>query len=117
MLTYLTGIVPRAATALFEKLNGPSTKPIGSQLRQPKRYSALGQPAASTENTEKSWQMKATYVEVNRVAIAPSIHDADTNCFVRYIMSSFETFSFLNRSHLTNETPSQYARTLKAAYC
>ncbi|KAI9728215.1 MAG: hypothetical protein M1828_004676 [Chrysothrix sp. TS-e1954] len=58
------GIVPRAAASLFDKLNGPGTKATSSQLRQPKRYSALGQPAALSDSTERSWQMKATYVEI-----------------------------------------------------
>ncbi|KAI5864011.1 kinesin-domain-containing protein [Durotheca rogersii] len=63
--TEVMGVIPRAATALFEKLDGPS-RPLNSnrnsmsQLKVPARYSA--QPAAP--KGEKSWQLKATYVEI-----------------------------------------------------
>ncbi|CAJ2511899.1 Uu.00g075240.m01.CDS01 [Anthostomella pinea] len=67
MLTYLTsGVVPRAATALFEKLDGPSREQRNSnrnsmsQLRAPSRYSMQ----SPTPRGEKNWQLKATYVEI-----------------------------------------------------
>lgn len=63
------GIVPRAAQALFEKLNGTS----GAQVRQsglqaPKRYSTQALPSfaniSKAANGAKDWEMKATYVEI-----------------------------------------------------
>ncbi|KAK8107863.1 kinesin motor domain-containing protein [Apiospora kogelbergensis] len=61
------GVIPRAATELFEKLEGPSKKSNRnsmSGLRTPQRYS-IGQssPAGNTP-TEKNWELKATYVEI-----------------------------------------------------
>ena len=64
------GVIPRAATALFEKL-GP--RPIlsrnSSGVRTSNRYSMSSlstnlNGAKSTATTEKHWQLKATYVEV-----------------------------------------------------
>lgn len=57
------GVIPRAAIALFEKLDGPRGNPNRgsmSQLRAPARYSAQ-MPA---RNTDKNWVLKATYVEI-----------------------------------------------------
>ncbi|KAI2606618.1 kinesin-domain-containing protein [Hypoxylon sp. NC1633] len=57
------GVIPRAAMALFEKLDGPprnSNRNSMSQLRTPARYSVQS-PAPKGE---KSWQLKATYVEI-----------------------------------------------------
>ncbi|KAH9992868.1 kinesin-domain-containing protein [Xylariaceae sp. FL0662B] len=57
------GVIPRAATALFEKLEGPTrntNRNSMSQLRTPARYSI--QPSA--QKGEKNWQLKATYVEI-----------------------------------------------------
>lgn len=57
------GVIPRAAIALFEKLDGPprnSNRNSMSQLRAPARYSTQS-PAPKTE---KNWQLKATYVEI-----------------------------------------------------
>lgn len=57
------GVIPRAATALFEKLDGPKGNPNRgsmSQLRAPARYSAQ-MPA---RNADKNWILKATYVEI-----------------------------------------------------
>ncbi|PFH62145.1 hypothetical protein XA68_14984 [Ophiocordyceps unilateralis] len=65
----LMGVIPRAATALFEKLNlsragsaGPNTNRVSnsmSQLRTPRgcgpRGAALG---------DRNWSLKATYVEI-----------------------------------------------------
>lgn len=59
----LLGVIPRAATALFEKLDGPKGNPNRgsmSQLRAPSRYSAQ-MPA---RNADKNWTLKATYVEI-----------------------------------------------------
>lgn len=61
------GVIPRAATALFEKLDG--TPPHGlnrssmSQLRTPQRYSTAT-PPPSGPKADKNWQLKATYVEI-----------------------------------------------------
>lgn len=58
------GVIPRAATALFDKLDGPKGNPNRSsmsQLRTPARYSAQ---AANLTRAEKNWTLKATYVEI-----------------------------------------------------
>ncbi|KAK8862543.1 Kinesin-like protein KIF21B [Apiospora arundinis] len=61
------GVIPRAATELFEKLEGPSKKSNRnsmSGLRTPQRYS-IGQSSPSANApAEKTWQLKATYVEI-----------------------------------------------------
>jgi hypothetical protein len=66
MLTQTPGVIPRAAAALFEKLEGPkpaSNRDSMSALRAPKRYSA--QPGAyAGKPAEKNWTLKATYVEI-----------------------------------------------------
>lgn len=57
------GVIPRAATALFEKLDGPKGNPNRgsmSQLRTPARYSAQ----IPARNADKNWTLKATYVEI-----------------------------------------------------
>ncbi|CAI7584897.1 unnamed protein product [Penicillium glandicola] len=65
------GIIPRAAQCLFDKLDGPSRhNRNGSHsttgLRTPQRYSMTS--AASfgklNQEKEKTWQLKATYVEI-----------------------------------------------------
>ncbi|KGO45247.1 hypothetical protein PEXP_060360 [Penicillium expansum] len=65
------GIIPRAAQVLFDKLDGPSKhNRNGSHsttgLRTPQRYSMSS--AASfgklNQDKEKTWQLKATYVEI-----------------------------------------------------
>ncbi|OIW27167.1 kinesin-domain-containing protein [Coniochaeta ligniaria NRRL 30616] len=59
------GVIPRAAYALFEKLEGPKGNPNRSsmsQLRAPSRYS-MQAPSASSKG-EKTWMLKATYVEI-----------------------------------------------------
>ncbi|KAJ9138602.1 Kinesin family protein [Pleurostoma richardsiae] len=60
------GVIPRAAMALFEKLEGPTPKGNPnrnsmSHLRTPARYSA--QPS-SISKSHKDWTLKATYVEI-----------------------------------------------------
>ncbi|KAK4144039.1 uncharacterized protein C8A04DRAFT_36880 [Dichotomopilus funicola] len=58
------GVVPRAATALFEHLQGPKKNPNRnsmSQLRTPARYSAQ---AANLPQGEKNWTLRASYVEI-----------------------------------------------------
>ncbi|CAK7264522.1 hypothetical protein SEPCBS119000_001038 [Sporothrix epigloea] len=59
----IMGVIPRAATALFEKLEG--TKANGnrstmSHLRAPKGYGS----SQNAPKTEKNWSLKATYVEI-----------------------------------------------------
>lgn len=59
----IMGVIPRAATALFEKLEGPKGNPNRasmSQLRTPKGYSQF-QPSSQGQ---KTWSLKATYVEI-----------------------------------------------------
>ncbi|KAI8949350.1 P-loop containing nucleoside triphosphate hydrolase protein [Xylaria longipes] len=60
------GVIPRAATELFEKLEGSapprnSNRNSMSQLRAPARYS-MQTPASKP--VEKNWQLKATYLEI-----------------------------------------------------
>lgn len=60
------GVIPRAATALFESLTGTSshTKSMSaSGIRAPNRYSREANLQAHS-GKEKNWQLKATYVEV-----------------------------------------------------
>lgn len=66
------GVVPRAAGSLFEKLERPPAlkRSESSGLRTPTRYSVhstqgLASMAKANVNTDKNWQMKATYVEVS----------------------------------------------------
>ncbi|CEJ58742.1 Putative Kinesin family protein [Penicillium brasilianum] len=61
------GIIPRAAQALFEKLDGPKHARNGSSstgLRTPQRYSMSSASSLSRAPVEKNWQLKATYVEI-----------------------------------------------------
>jgi chromosome segregation ATPase len=67
------GIVPRAAAALFEKLNASSTSsapltPSKSGLRSPARYSVSAVSSLSNlhrqTSTDKSWTLTATYAEI-----------------------------------------------------
>ncbi|KAK2050024.1 kinesin motor domain-containing protein [Colletotrichum somersetense] len=59
----MMGVIPRAATALFEKLDGTkknANRGSMSQLRTPSRYSSQGpQPPA-----DRNWSLKATYLEI-----------------------------------------------------
>ncbi|GKT56588.1 kinesin family protein [Colletotrichum tofieldiae] len=59
----MMGVIPRAATALFEKLDG-TKKQVNrgsmSQLRTPSRYSSQG----SQSSAERNWSLKATYLEI-----------------------------------------------------
>ncbi|KAF4764949.1 hypothetical protein N7455_004656 [Penicillium solitum] len=65
------GIIPRAAQVLFDKLEGPSKhNRTGSHsttgLRTPQRYSMTSAASFGKLNQEKdkTWQLKATYVEI-----------------------------------------------------
>ncbi|KAJ5690026.1 hypothetical protein N7462_004418 [Penicillium macrosclerotiorum] len=63
----LLGIIPRAAQALFDKLDGPKHHRNGSTstgLRTPQRYSMSSASSFGKLNLEKNWQLKATYVEI-----------------------------------------------------
>lgn len=65
----LAGIIPRAAQALFEKLDGTKhTRNSSSStgLRTPQRYSMSSASSFARPTVEKNWQLKATYVEVRR---------------------------------------------------
>ena len=68
MLTIREGVVPRAATALFEKITGSRNRLSASGIRSPSRMSSHGIPTLQSlskqQNSDKNWQMKATYVEV-----------------------------------------------------
>ncbi|TVY24952.1 Chromosome-associated kinesin [Lachnellula hyalina] len=59
------GVIPRAAIALFEKLDDKlpmSNRNSMSGLRTPTRYST--NVAALAKSAEKNWTLKATYVEI-----------------------------------------------------
>ncbi|KAK4250100.1 hypothetical protein C7999DRAFT_29346 [Corynascus novoguineensis] len=59
------GVIPRAATALFEQLEGSKRNPNRnsmSQLRTPARYS--GAQTAGFSQGEKNWTLRASYVEI-----------------------------------------------------
>ncbi|KAK1991565.1 kinesin motor domain-containing protein [Colletotrichum falcatum] len=62
--TEMMGVIPRAATALFERLDGTTKKQTNrssmSHLRAPARYSS----PASLPPSEKNWSLKATYLEI-----------------------------------------------------
>ena len=59
------GVIPRAATALFEKLEGPkpNNRNSVSGLRAPARYS-MNATSMLAKATERNWTLKATYVEI-----------------------------------------------------
>ncbi|KAL3421460.1 kinesin family protein [Phlyctema vagabunda] len=59
------GVIPRAAMALFEKLEGPrpNNRNSMSGLRTPTRYS-LNAAAMNAKSAEKDWTLKASYVEI-----------------------------------------------------
>ncbi|KXJ97059.1 kinesin motor domain-containing protein, partial [Microdochium bolleyi] len=62
------GVIPRAAIALFEQLEGSTPKSSKrssmSQLRTPSRYSMSAAPPVSLPKAERNWQLRATYVEI-----------------------------------------------------
>lgn len=64
-----TGIIPRAAQALFEKLDGPGKHnrngSTSTGLRTPQRYSMSSASSFGKLNLDKTWQLRATYVEVS----------------------------------------------------
>ncbi|PLB44309.1 kinesin family protein [Aspergillus steynii IBT 23096] len=64
--TEAMGIIPRAAQLLFEKLDGPSKHNRNSStgLRTPARYSIGSASSFGRQSVDKSWQLKATYVEI-----------------------------------------------------
>jgi hypothetical protein len=57
------GIIPRAASALFDKLEENSKAP-SSSIRAPSRLSGM---QSFPKPSKKSWTMVATYVEVRKV--------------------------------------------------
>ncbi|KAJ9648015.1 hypothetical protein H2199_001792 [Coniosporium tulheliwenetii] len=62
----VTGVVPRAAAALFEKLTGASGARPGSGAWTPSRYSTHALPTLRSlaSTGDRNWQLKATYVEI-----------------------------------------------------
>ncbi|OJJ37378.1 hypothetical protein ASPWEDRAFT_108087 [Aspergillus wentii DTO 134E9] len=60
------GIIPRAAQLLFEQLDGPAkhNRNGSTGLRTPARYSMSSTSSLNRGSIDKSWQMKATYVEI-----------------------------------------------------
>ncbi|RDW63126.1 kinesin family protein [Aspergillus mulundensis] len=60
-----TGIIPRAAQHLFEKLEGPKhSRNSSTGLRTPSRYSVSSTSSFGKSSIDKNWQLKATYVEI-----------------------------------------------------
>ena len=79
--------------ALFEKLAGPPSLSRGSSgIKSPARYSTNSvhtlQSLAKVAG-DKSWQMKATYVEV---CLHLGLHRAVLMLESRYITNNFETY-------------------------
>lgn len=69
MLIGSLGVIPRAASHLFETLNGVSpTSRQNSGLKIPTRYSLASingaQQSFAKADSDKKWQLTATYVEV-----------------------------------------------------
>lgn len=104
----LIGVIPRAASALFEKLAGPPTmrRSESSGLRTPTRYSmhstmglAALAKAQALASEDKNWQMKATYVEVGFCCCDVS---SATKRLLRYTTSNCETCWYQNRYHWAN---------------
>lgn len=60
------GVIPRAAAALFEHLEAPKVvqKSSTSGLRAPSRYSLQAPSPSHCKPAEKSWSLKATYLEI-----------------------------------------------------
>ncbi|KAL3432594.1 hypothetical protein BDV09DRAFT_173699 [Aspergillus tetrazonus] len=60
-----SGIIPRAAQLLFEKLEGPKhSRTSSTGLRTPSRYSISSTSSFGKSTVDKNWQLKATYVEI-----------------------------------------------------
>ncbi|KAL4974749.1 hypothetical protein BDW66DRAFT_80878 [Aspergillus desertorum] len=60
-----SGIIPRAAQLLFEKLEGPKhSRTSSTGLRTPSRYSVSSTSSFGKSTIDKNWQLKATYVEI-----------------------------------------------------
>lgn len=59
----IMGIIPRAATVLFEKLEG-NTRASGSGIRAPSRLSGMSMQSFAKPSSKKNWQLVATYVEI-----------------------------------------------------
>ncbi|KAK6526209.1 hypothetical protein TWF694_004829 [Orbilia ellipsospora] len=59
-----SGVIPRAALALFEKLS-PASKTSSSGIKTPSRYSTpLPNMQRQPISQDRPWSMKATYVEI-----------------------------------------------------
>ena len=96
--TFFSGVIPRAVDVLFQKLQGPPAfkRSDSSNLRAPTRYS-MTSPHSSSQNvmtmaklaSERSWQMKATYVEVGLTIIGRLIVDINH----RSTMNNYATSS------------------------
>jgi len=66
-VTVVPGVIPRAAAALFEKLDGgrsTGNRNSLSGLRTPTRYSLNAASTTTARSAEKNWTLKATYVEI-----------------------------------------------------
>ena len=104
----MIGVIPRAASVLFQKLQGPpSLKRSGSSgsgLRTPTRYSmhgtqGLAAMAKAQSQPDKNWQIKATYVEVRHPP--KSVRPASN--FSRSTMSNFAICSSQRTPRPRNE--------------
>ena len=104
----LIGVIPRAASVLFQKLQGPpSLKRSGSSgsgLRTPTRYSmhgtqGLASMAKAQSQPDKNWQIKATYVEVRHPSNALRL----ASNLSRSTMSNFAIYSSQRMPRPRNE--------------
>ena len=103
----LIGVIPRAASVLFQKLQPPSLKRSGSSgsgLRTPTRYSmhgtqGLASMAKAQSQPDKNWQIKATYVEVRNLSRALRL----ASNLSRSTMSNFAIYSSQRMPRPRNE--------------
>ena len=92
-LTAFLGVIPRAAMALFEKLSGPPVllRNGSSGIRTPTRYSTNSVhtlQSLAKASSERSWQLKATYVEVHLALFGDLMMLIASH---RYTTNSYET--------------------------
>jgi hypothetical protein len=100
----ITGIVPRAAAVLFDRLRASGHTRQTSGIRQPNRFSMGNIPSYSAikaQIEDKNWQMKATYVEVT-AADLPCSNLADDH---RSTTNTSATCSSQNLSPPTSGRP------------
>ena len=112
----IVGVIPRAASALFNKLGGvlPNMPRSGSGLRTPTRYS-MASVASLPKAAEKDWVMKATYVEVRPILC--SLDGALYLTLARFTMSNFAICCCQNPCLRTSATLLLSVKIQKAVSC